>query len=719
MPYSCPFVLQKFSVSIKFCLYHSTSTTSSIAQGALFPVCLPYRVMLAECITAMHTLVLQETSHLSRAGFYPQKDGLDSSSIIPAIQQPDAPNADFDPTSMAITEEDEPANDPSDTFPVLSSQAHTSVAFHQQHVPSLLKSSGPITTAECLIEKCYLLDRKQSAGVSRTEDICLPSVGPCTMDQFTECICRLYVQKSKDSSQKKAQLTNALNALEKIGKDVESLKQALEEMRAKYKEAAKRSDSLMEALSSKTCELEVLRARLGQESNVLSAMRMVADQERGLMEYEDDAALLELLVNKSGRRSSRLDTLIHRTQEQLEEALREEAELSAELFKAKENVKGLLGKIDRNTVEQVKSLNNPPVLVGVAMELITRLLQPQSSDSHTLLEASEGSAALLLTAGAATFADGVSQTSAGTRKSKKSAPSVKSSLQGDASSSSRLKKEQWSKIQIAIGDSQRFLDLLHSLSWEDGLSQDVIQTVESQLATSHNVDPLPDGEDTQPKSSPLHSVTGIELITIRAARYTSEALGLLCSYVLAITEHHYLLEPLKSARDRVKQIKRNLENLEGTKVPSLEEMLVSGRLSPLAEEHTGNPDDVERLKSAIAALHAQFDAAALEKHKLKQMCSRYSEKLKVANQLLSSLQTKQEQWEEQCAQIPAQHQVLGECVLSAAFVAYAAALKPVKRSKVMQMFCRVLSHFNLEVSPSFQVQEYLVSQVSSVYTVHI
>ena len=676
-----------------------------------------HRVTLAECITAVHTLVLQETAHLSRAGFYPQEEGLDSSSIIPATQQPEAPNVDTDSTSRAIAEEDESASDPPSTFPRFPSQAkYISRTFYQQHVPSLLENSGPITAADSLMEKCYLLNRKQAMGISRTEDICLPYVGPCTMDQFTECICRLYAQKSQDSSQKKAQLTNALNALEKISKDVASLKQALDEMRASCKEAAKRSDSLMETLSSKTCELEVLRARLGQESSVLSAMRMVADQERGLMEYEDDEALLEILVNKSGRRSSRLDTLIHRTQEQLEEALQEEAELSADVFKLKENAKGLLGKIDRNTVEQVKSLNNPPVLVGVAMELITRLLQPQSSDSRTLLEASEGSAALLLVGGGASVADGVSQTSAGTKRSKRSAPSAVSSLQAEASSSSRLKKEQWSKIQIAIGDSQRFLDLLHSLSWEEGLSLDVIQTVESQLATSHNVDPLPDGEEAQPKSTPLHSVTGVELITIRAARYTSEALGLLCSYVVAITEHHYLLEPLKRARDRVNQLKRDLQNLEGTEIPSLGEMLASGRLSPLAEEQTGSPEDIDRLKAEITALHAQFDAAALEKHKLKQMCARYSEKLKVANQLLSNLQAKQEQWRNQCAQIPTQHQVLGECVLSAAFIAYAAALKPAKRSKVMRWFCKVLSHFDLKVGPSFQVSEFLVGPVSNIRT---
>ena len=623
--------------------------------------------------------------------------------------------------SVTITEEEEEAEEgldsyPSDTLPSASARAKVaSATFFQQHMPSLAEDNEAINTAKSLMEKCYLLNKKQAESFLTAEDLHLPYVGPCSMKVFTECICKLYVQKSQDSSVKKNQLTNALDALEKISKDVESLKQALDEIRANCKEAGKKSGSLMDALSRKTCELEVLRARQGQESSVLSAMRMVADQERGLMEYEDDEALLELLVNDSGRRSSRLDTLLQRTREQLEEALQEEAELSAEVSKLKEGVKDLLSKIDRNTVEQVKTLNNPPVLVGVAMDMIIRLLQPQTSDSASLLEVSEGSTSLLAMAGTASVTDGVSQVSAGKRstsKGKRSAPSTVSSLQGESTSSKRLKKEQWSKIQLAIGDTQRFLDLLHSLSWEEGLTQEVIQAVESQLATSHNVDPLSDGEDAQPKSTPLHSVTGMELITIRAARYTSEALGLLCSYVLAVTEHHYLLEPVKRAREKVKRLKRELENLECTELPSLGEMLASGRLSPMAEEDTGNPEDIERLKAEILALHTQFDAAALEKHKLKQMCAQYSEKLKVANQLLSNLQAKQEQWRDQSTQIPTQHQVLGECVLSAAFVAYAAALKPVKRAKVIEWFIKVLSHFGLEFSPSFQVSEYLVGQVS-------
>ena len=51
--------------------------------------------------------------------------------------------------------------------------------------------------------------------------------------------------------------------------------------------------------------------------------------------------------------------------------------------------------------------------------------------------------------------------------------------------SSKMEKEQWTAIQLAIGDSQKFLDLLNGLKWENGLSADAVNLIESRLATSH------------------------------------------------------------------------------------------------------------------------------------------------------------------------------------------------------------------------------------------
>ena len=49
-----------------------------------------------------------------------------------------------------------------------------------------------------------------------------------------------------------------------------------------------------------------------------------------------------------------------------------------------------------------------------------------------------------------------------------------------------MEKEAWQAIQVAIGDSQRFLDLLAGLKWEEGLSPDAVNLIESRLATSGN-----------------------------------------------------------------------------------------------------------------------------------------------------------------------------------------------------------------------------------------
>ena len=49
-----------------------------------------------------------------------------------------------------------------------------------------------------------------------------------------------------------------------------------------------------------------------------------------------------------------------------------------------------------------------------------------------------------------------------------------------------MEKEVWQGIQVAIGDSQRFLDLLAGLKWEEGLSPDAVNLIESRLATTAN-----------------------------------------------------------------------------------------------------------------------------------------------------------------------------------------------------------------------------------------
>ncbi len=185
-------------------------------------------------------------------------------------------------------------------------------------------------------------------------------------------------------------------------------------------------------------------------------------------------------------------------------------------------------KIDRNTIDQIKSLPNPPALVGVVMELMLTLLKRygiDSAHSHT----------------------GNESVSPAITRRKISTISV----------SSKMEREQWAQLQLAIGDSQRFLDLLNSLKWEDGLQKEAIALIESKLATSHNSGIAQDSQPSTADSvSSGASQTGI--ITVAMAKYAAESAASMCGFAVAIVEYHYSFEPYRLAHLKAEKLRKKL-----------------------------------------------------------------------------------------------------------------------------------------------------------------
>lgn len=52
------------------------------------------------------------------------------------------------------------------------------------------------------------------------------------------------------------------------------------------------------------------------------------------------------------------------------------------------------------------------------------------------------------------------------------------------SKTERLDRSHWKQLQNLMQDSVKFVELLHSIEWEDGLSAEVTQVVESYLNKS-------------------------------------------------------------------------------------------------------------------------------------------------------------------------------------------------------------------------------------------
>ena len=390
---------------------------------------------------------------------------------------------------------------------------------------------------DVLIEKVS----KMNVVLSDIIEIHLPHVGPRTYHLFLECFCETFHQKYSEVVSDREHLSKALATLSNTKEQAGELKNALRELRQQHDQASKLSEKLLKSLTLKSCQLEKLKALMGQSSSVLSAMQMVSEQERQLVENEeDDEELLALFMD---RQITRLETLLIKAKERLKVAEAEESEARQAMIKSKEKATHWHNKIDRNAIDQIKSLNSPPRLVGTIMELMLTLLKQYGVDPQTG-SASEGSSAS--TPGHTSLA-----------LSKKRTSAFAGSVQ-----TAKIEKEHWNAIQIAIGDSQKFMDLLNGLKWEEGLSTDAVNLIMSKLAIPGKNVPL-----VQPskgggrhrgasKPQPDESFSGAateNLITVSMARHAAESAASMCSFAVAIVEYNDSFKPYKLAAEKLSQ----------------------------------------------------------------------------------------------------------------------------------------------------------------------
>ena len=204
---------------------------------------------------------------------------------------------------------------------------------------------------------------------------------------------------------------------------------------------------------------------------------------------------------------------------------------------------------------------------------------------------------------------------------------------------SKLEREQWQAIQLAIGDSQKFLDLLGAFKWESGLDTYSINLIESMLVTSKNSDQTQ--STMQASSSSTNGPTA--LISVNTARYASEAVAIMCACVIAIADYHYLIEPCQQATDNVllcMNTCRKLQNSGGrmSSAGDVEFVPIAHRfLSGAADgiDDITEVDDEDVLLSEIESIEVEYDELVIKKHKLGQECLSLSEKLRLAKQLLN------------------------------------------------------------------------------------
>lgn len=433
------------------------------------------------CLSSIHCFVMQETRQLQQAGM-----------------QPGQPPDHTPKTSDVTTSNDTPES------------------------TNIKEVTGKPPSYDILMEKMTKMNRSLMAV---QEDVHLPYVGPRTYQQFLECFCEVFQAKQAEAVMDRENLSKAVNTLSNTREHAEEMRTALKELRQQHSEASKLSEKLLKSLTLKSCQLEKLKALMGLSSSVLNAMQMVREQERQLVENDEDDE--ELLTLFSDKQTTRLEALLVKAREHVRVAEQVESEAQQAMMKSKQAALRWHGKIDRNAIDQIKSLNNPPQLVGTIMDLMLTLLQQYGVDPQS--GASEGSSS-------STPGHIPSLTS----KKKKTAFSA-------STETAKLDKEHWSSIQIAIGDSQRFLDLLNGLKWKDGLSADAVNLIISKLAIPGKNVPL-SGTSEDAKGRMTES-----LITFSMVQHAAESAANMFGFAVSIVEYNDSFKPYKIAAEQLLQ----------------------------------------------------------------------------------------------------------------------------------------------------------------------
>ncbi len=443
-----------------------------------------HRVPLVHCLLAIHSFAMQQTGQLVQAGLYPDK-------ISQISQIGDSQTASYQFTSS----------------------------------PSHSNATKP-TTFEIIMEKLFQLN----STLHNSSGLEIPYVGPKTLVRFLEYFCEIFHNKYTELQSDRSKLTKALTTLQSTHEEVVQMKSTYKELKRNHEEASKSVETLLESLISKSCQVEKLKAVMGESSSVYSAMQMVNDLERKLMETDDEDELLALCLDK---RASRLEGLLQKAQDRVRAAEKEQEDASKLMSKAKEEAQHWHDKIDRNTIDEVKRINSPPHLVGTIMELMLTLLNQYGSGvgEHSQ-SASDESSSSGTPGHLATF----------TVKRKKTGPS--------ASITAKMEKEQWNSILLAMGDSQKFMDMMNNLKWEDGLSTDASNLILSRLAVPGRNVPISDTNVSTDKAD--EKSKGKEsLITVSMARYAAEAAGFMCAFAVAIVQYTDSFKPYKIASEKL------------------------------------------------------------------------------------------------------------------------------------------------------------------------
>ncbi len=123
--------------------------------------------------------------------------------------------------------------------------------------------SGP-SSFKGLMEKLCRMTSKLDTKTQQNLEV--PYIGPRTYAHFLECFSEMFRQKSSDSVTERTNLSKALESLGSTRREVEVTREHLGQLKQQHEAASKLSQELLTKLTAKACQLERLRALLGEHA---------------------------------------------------------------------------------------------------------------------------------------------------------------------------------------------------------------------------------------------------------------------------------------------------------------------------------------------------------------------------------------------------------------------------------------------------------------------
>ncbi|KAI8520697.1 hypothetical protein Bbelb_004510 [Branchiostoma belcheri] len=536
----------------------------------------------------------------------------------------------------------------------------------------------------------------QHKGVGMVSPRSIP-MGPTLYRRFMECF--LYVLSTKTAQQNAniTRLKKALSTLSQTREDAKLMEEKIKVVQADYEEAQKKTAGLLRQLTGKATTLEKLKAQLGGEGSLgaylqLNEVSSEDEEEDDLLKQDDigeDSDAIEMLMAsyiRSTRVMEEYSTIKHRQfrahwkshdrdeyddefdrmrKENMKSRKLQVVEELAAAKKAVEDAKKALegsrkkvlqwrDSVSRQCVERIRAFQNPPVLVALVMDMMMTLLGRRKIPKQETGEEKEGKTH---------------------RLTGHQVPLV-CTKDGD-----KVDRNEWKKLQHAMSDSVKFVEMVHRVPWQDGLHPDVLAAVQGYLATGKNGDAGPTGEGSlleagmsastlvSPRRSGGSSPPGL---TIAGVRYSSEDAAVLLQYTIAIVEYTQLCGPLQIAKERLQNLQDEIEESERLE----KEQEVEGEVDRLQEE---------------------FDEAVMEKHRLENELHNCHERLRAATETIKSLREQELLWQQSVEENSSNDLLLSNCIAASAFLTYCGPMSLDGRNSMYEFFLHVCEHYGLPI----------------------